>query len=73
MPVYFFHLAGQVSARDVHGHRCANDDKAREDANFIAHRVGSEKPEMVREGSFVSVTNEDGDEIFQVPIAAALV
>ena len=65
MPMYFFHLVGKISARDIHGHRCTNDDRAREDANFIAHRIGGQKPELVQEGIFVSVAMKAGDESFR--------
>jgi hypothetical protein len=73
MPMNFFHLVGKISARDIHGHRCTNDDRAGEDANFIAHRIGGEKRGLVQEGIFVSVANESGDELFQVPLAFATV
>jgi hypothetical protein len=44
MPKYFFNLAGDIPARDLLGHDCADD---REDhGSFIAHRIGTEKPEM---------------------------
>jgi hypothetical protein len=50
MPKYFFHLAGDVPARDLLGHECANDKEAEDHGSFIAHRIGTEKPDMVREG-----------------------
>jgi hypothetical protein len=55
---YFFHLAGQVPAHDLLGHECANDNEAREHGSFIAHRIGTERPAMVREENFISVLNE---------------
>jgi hypothetical protein len=58
MPRYFFHLAGRLPANDLIGHVCSNDAEAREQGRFIAHRVGTEKPDMVREGNFILVTNE---------------
>jgi hypothetical protein len=73
MPKYFFHLAGQLPARDLLGHECANDKDAKDHGSFIAHRIGTEKPGMVREGNFISVTNEQGDEIFQAPLASTTV
>jgi hypothetical protein len=71
MPKYFFHLAGDVPARDLLGHECANDKEAKR--NFIAHRIGTEKPSMVREGNYISVTNRQGDEIFQIPLASTTI
>jgi hypothetical protein len=65
---YFFHLMGELPAHDVLGRECANDKEARDHASFIAHRVGTEKPSMVREGNYISATNEDGKEVAQVPL-----
>jgi hypothetical protein len=70
MPKYFFHLAGELPAHDLLGHECANDKEAKDHGNFIAHRIGTEKPGMVREGNYISVTNEWGDEICQVALAS---
>jgi hypothetical protein len=47
---------------------------ARDQAGFpIAHRIGTEMPGMVREGNFISVVNEQGKEIAQVPLASTTV
>ncbi len=73
MPRYFFYLDGNVSARDVIGHDCADDQQARDDGNLIAHRLGTEKPEMIRKGNLISVRNERGDELFQIPLASTTV
>jgi hypothetical protein len=73
MPKYFFRLAGDVPARDLLGHECTNDKEAKNHGNFIAHRIGTEKPSMVREGNYISVTNGQGDEIFQIPLASTTI
>ena len=73
MPKYFFHLAGQLPAHDLLGHDCANDREANDHGNFIAHRIGTEKPGMIREGNFISVTDELGNEIFRSPLASVMV
>lgn len=73
MPRYFFHLAGDIPAHDLLGHDCADDEEARQHGSFIAHRIGTEKPEMVREGNFISVANEQGDEIAEIPLASTTV
>jgi hypothetical protein len=73
MPRYFFNLAGQLLARDLLGHECANDDEAKDHGNFIAHRIGTEKPGMILGGNFISVVNEQGSEIFQIPLASTTV
>jgi len=48
MPKYFFNLAGDLPAQDLIGHQCADAKEARDHASFIAHRIGTEKPGMVR-------------------------
>ena len=73
MPRYFFHLVGELSAHDVLGHECANDDEARDHGSFIAHRIGTEKPGMIREGNFIAVVDDSGKEIAQVPLASTTV
>jgi hypothetical protein len=70
---YFFHLAGEVPAHDILGHECANDKEAREHGSFIAHRIATERPAMVREENFISVRNERDQELFQIPIASTTV
>ena len=71
MPTYFFHLSGQIPAHDTRGHECTDDDEAKEHGSFIAHRIGTEKPERVREGNFISVENERSKEIARIPLASA--
>jgi hypothetical protein len=73
MPKYFFHLAGQYPAHDLLGHECADDKEAKDHGSFIAHRIGTETTDMVREGNFISVRNERNEELFQVPLASTTV
>ena len=73
MPKYFFHLAGQLPAHDLIGHGCANDKEAKDHGSFIAHRIGTEKPGMVREENFISVRNDRDEELFQIPLASTTV
>jgi hypothetical protein len=73
MPTYFFHLEGAVSAHDVVGHECANDGEARDHGAFIAHRIGTEKPVMVRQGNFISVRDQRDSELFKIAIASTVV
>lgn len=68
-----FHLAGGIPARDRVVHDCTDDESARSDGNCIAHRIGSEKPEMIREGNYIAVTNEDGREIARIALASTTV
>jgi hypothetical protein len=64
---YFFHLAGELPARDLLGQECANDQEARDRGNSLANRIAADKPGVV-EGNFISVTDERGNEIFQIPL-----
>lgn len=73
MPRYFFHLAGQIPANDLLGHECASDDEAKDHGSFIAHRIGTEKPTMIRKENFIRVVNKEGDEIAKVPLASTMV
>jgi hypothetical protein len=73
MSKYFFHLAGELPARDLIGHECANDREAKDHGSFIAHRIGTEKPGMIREGNFISVTDKGSREIFRIPLASTTV
>jgi hypothetical protein len=73
MPKYFFHLAGDIPARDLLGHDCADDREAKEHGSFIAHRIGTEKPEMIREGNYISVRDGRDTELFQIPLASTTV
>ena len=73
MPKYFFHLAGNVPAHDILGHECANDEEAQDHGNFIAHRIGTQRPEMVREENSICVVNEAGELIADIPLASMTV
>jgi hypothetical protein len=65
MPKYFFHLAGQIPAHDLIGQECANESEAKDHGTFIAHRIGTEKPEMVREENFISVRDTAIERFFE--------
>jgi hypothetical protein len=71
MPKYFFHLAGELRAHDLLGHECGDDREARDHGTFIAHRIGTEKPGMVRDG--ISSRSERDREIARVPLASTTV
>ena len=71
MAKYLFHLAGDFPAHDLIGHECANAEEAKDHGSFIAHRIGTEKPGMIREGNYIAVTDERDREIFQIPLASA--
>jgi hypothetical protein len=73
MPRYYFNLAGQLSVQDTVGHECVNDAEANDHASFIAHRIGTEKPEMVQEGNYISVRNDEDEDLCRVPLASTLI
>jgi len=69
MEKFYFDLVGDVAASDPIGHDCANAEEAREHGRFIAHRIGTEKPQMVRPGNHICVRDEGGYAIYRAPIA----
>jgi hypothetical protein len=72
MKQFFFDLAGELSAQDVLGHRCRSVKEAKDHAEFIAHRIGSERPTFAKPGNYISVRDESGNEIFEAPIKSAV-
>jgi hypothetical protein len=70
MPRYFFHLAGDLPAYDLMGHECADNSDAERHGRLLAHNVGTDKPWMVKEGNYISVTDSQGRELFQIPLAS---
>lgn len=55
------------------GHECIDDAEAKQHGSFIAHRIGTEKPEMVRGGNLISVANDQNEEIARFPLASTMV
>jgi hypothetical protein len=47
--------------------------EAKDHGSFIAHRIGTEKPGMIRDGNFISVTDELGKELYKIPLASVMV
>ena len=70
MPIYFFHLLGDVPARDLIGHDCAGDGEAQKHGRLLAHNVGTDRPDMVREGNFISVVDASDRELFRIPLSS---
>jgi hypothetical protein len=68
MPKYFFHLMGDFPARDLLGHECASDKDAESYGKLLARDVGTDKPQMVRDGNYIGVAKDDGTEIFRIPL-----
>ena len=68
MSRYYFDLVGDVAATDLVGHECASEEEANDHARFIAHRIGTKKPNMVRPGNYISVRDKNRVEIDKAPI-----
>ena len=68
MPKYFFHLKGDVPARDLLGHECASDKDAESYGKMLARNVGTDEPHLIREENYISVVREDGSEAFEIPL-----
>jgi hypothetical protein len=68
MAKYFFHLMGDVPAHDLLGHDCTNDKAAEEYGKMLARDVGTDKPQMIRDGNYIAVANKDGSEIARIPL-----
>jgi hypothetical protein len=71
MPKYFFHLKGDVPARDLLGHECAGDKDALDYAKTLAREVGADEPHLVREANYVLVVRGDGSEAAKVHLRSA--
>jgi hypothetical protein len=70
MKRFFFDLAGELRANDVLGHHCRSRKEAKDHAQFIAHRIGTERPDFAKPGNYISVRDERGIEIFEAPIGS---
>jgi hypothetical protein len=73
MPTYFFHLRGEIEGHDAVGHQCGDDREALAHGDFIAHRIGTEKPEMVKSGNCIAVIGHNGQELARVPLASSVI
>jgi hypothetical protein len=71
MKRFFFDLAGSLRAHDVLGHQCRSRKEAKDHAQFIALRIGAERPDFAKPGNYISVRDESGIEIFEAPIRSA--
>jgi hypothetical protein len=72
MKRFFFDLAGDLPAHDFLGHQCRSRKEAKDHAQFIAHRFGTERPTFARPGNYISVRDKSGTEIFEAPIKRLL-
>ncbi|WP_409363044.1 DUF6894 family protein [Bradyrhizobium lablabi] len=70
MKRFFFDLAGELPAHDVLGHQCRSRKEAKDHAQFVAHRIGTERPNFAKPGNYISVRDDSGNEIFEAPITS---
>ena len=70
MPKYFFHLLGDVPAHALIGHECADDMEAEKYGKMLAHNVGTDRPDMVRESNYISVVDSSDRELFKIPLSS---
>jgi hypothetical protein len=73
MKRFFFDLVGEYPARDMAGHECVSRKEAREHAQFIAQRIGTEKPSFAKSGNFIRVRDEKGAKIYEAPVHSTYV
>ena len=59
---------GRRPGDDLLGHDCTNDKVAEEYGKMLARDVGTDKPQMIRDGNYIAVANEDGNEIAKIPL-----
>jgi hypothetical protein len=69
--VISFIPSGQSKANDLLDHQCIDESETRDHASLVGHRIGTERPKMVRSGNFILVTNGVGDEPDRVPLASS--
>ena len=70
MPKYFFHLLGDVPVHDLIGHECADDKEAEKYGKMLAHNVGTDRPDMVRESNNISVVDSSDRVLFKIPLSS---
>lgn len=71
MSLYYFDLKDDIPVRDREGHECSSDEDAGFQGALIAQRIGTELPEYVRKGHYISVVNDEGREIHRAVVSSA--
>jgi hypothetical protein len=70
MPKYFFHLLGDVPAHDLIGHDCAGDTEAKQHGSMLAHKVGTDRPDLITESNYISVVDDRDHELVKIPLSS---
>ena len=68
VPLYHFDLVNSRTVADESGQELPDDDAAVDVAGAIARRLRRERPELRNRKFAILVTNEDGDEIYRIPL-----
>ncbi len=70
MPLYHFDLVNTKTILDLGegGAELHDDIEAVDSADTIARQILTTQPELKDRHYFILVTNEDGDEIFRLPL-----
>jgi hypothetical protein len=70
MARYYFHLSDGTTIRDREGWASADLATAERHARRVALEVGRNKPPSEVEGQSISVTDEQGKQVFSTPVVA---
>jgi hypothetical protein len=68
MPRYHFNLVDSKTVADQGGAEISDDMQAMDVAEQIARRLLQERPELKNRNYSILVANEDGEEVFRVPL-----
>jgi hypothetical protein len=68
MPRYHFDLVESKTVADEGGAEVSDDIKATDIAEEIARRLLLERPELKNRQYSILVSNEDGEEVYRVPL-----
>jgi hypothetical protein len=71
MPRYFFHLHNDDRLADDEGTSCTTLDEMKCHARQVASELGAHHSDQHNRDRHISVTDERGDEIYRVSLAAA--
>jgi hypothetical protein len=68
VPLYHFDLVNSTTISDQGGAELTDDIEAMDSADAVARRILDERPDLKDRHYHVLVTNEDGEEVFRLPL-----